>query len=434
MCAPPSSLHWTKRLRERLKNLLPRGSFLGNVSILTGGTVAAQGLSVLALPLLTRLYSPEDFALLAVYGAVTSMITVAACLRYNIAIPLPEHDTDGMALTVAALLSATVVSILIAVPLLSLPVQSAALMGQPGLAPYLWMVPFGVFFSSTYDALQYWASRNRRFDLVARTRVTRAVAGIGTQLSIGAAASSPFGLMFGQLVNGAFGIWSLARNNWKKDQPILLSIGKASVVTQAARFRHFPIWSVPEALSNTASQELPIIVIAAIVAGPEAGFLLLAMKVMAIPVQLIGSSVAQVFLAEAPERLRDGTLAHFTRRTMWALFKTGAPPLMVVGVLSPILFPLIFGAEWQRAGWLVTWMTPWFVLQFIASPTSMVLIVTERVKLAFALQVFGLIARAAPIFVVDLAGASALSETFAISSAFFYWVYLIVILGALRSR
>lgn len=414
--------------------MFPRGAFLRNVGILTGGTVAAQALSVLALPLLTRLYSPEDFSLLAVYAAVTSIITVVACLRYNVAIPLPEDDADGMALMFAALLAATTISLLIALPVLLFPDLSSVLLGQPGLAPYLWMVPLGVIFSSTYDSLQYWASRKKRFKLVARTRITRAVAGVGTQLSIGSLAPSPFGLIFGQLLNGVFGIWALARDSLKSDRPVLHRIDTARVVTQASRYRRFPIWSVPEAFSNTAGQELSVILIAAIVAGPEAGFLFLAMRVMAIPVQMIGSSVAQVFLAEAPARLREGTLALFTRRTIRTLFKTGAPPLLAVGVLSPILFPLVFGADWERAGWLVAWMTPWFVLQFIVSPVSMVLIVTERVQLAFALQIFGLLARTLPIIVADATGVSELSETFAISSAFFYGAYLFVILGAVRYR
>lgn len=404
------------------------------MSILTGGTVAAQALSVLALPLLTRFYSPEDFSLLAVYVAVTSIISVVACLRYNVAIPLPEDDADALALLFAALLAAATSSILIAFPFLLFPEISSALLGQSGLAPYLWMVPLGVIFSSTYDSLQYWASRKARFTLIARTRIARAVAGVGTQLSIGSVAPSPFGLIFGQLFNGIVGIWSLVRENSKSDREVWYRVDSARVVTQAMRYRRFPIWSVPEAFSNTASQELPIVLIATIVAGPEAGFLFLAMRVMAVPVQLIGSSVAQVFLTEAPARMREGKLAQFTHSTIVALFKAGAPPLLVVGALSPILFPLVFGADWERAGWLMAWMTPWFVLQFIVSPVSMVLIVTERMKLAFFLQIFGLVARTLPIIAAEAIGYSDFSEIFAVSSALFYLVYLLIIREAVRSR
>ncbi|MFB9149857.1 lipopolysaccharide biosynthesis protein [Roseovarius ramblicola] len=411
-------------IRAALARWLPAGSFARNVGVLTGGTAFAQGLAVLALPLLTRLYSPEDFALLAVYVAIIGIATVVSCLRYNIAIPLPEDDADGMALLAVALIAATVISGLLAVPVLLAPARTAALLGQPGLAPYLWMVPLGVFLASAYNALQYWASRNKRFGLVTRTRMTRAVGGIGTQAAIGAAAPSPLGLLFGHMLYGGLGVIGLARDLWRRDRPILRRTDGARIVGIASVFRRFPMWSVPEALFNTAGVQVPVILIAAAAAGPEAGFLMLAMRVMGLPMGLVGSSVSQVFLAEAPARLRDGTLAAFTRSTMWTLFRTGAPPLVAVGALSPLLFPLVFGAEWARAGWLVAWMTPWFVLQFVASPVSMVLHVTGRVALAMGLQALGLLLRVGPVLAVATVAPDRLSEVYALTGAVFYGGYL----------
>jgi len=422
-------------MRTALARWLPAGSFARNVGVLTGGTAFAQGLAVLALPLLTRLYSPEDFSLLAVYVAIIGIATVVSCLRYNIAIPLPEDDADGMALLAVALIAATGISALLALPVLLAPARTAALLGQPGLAPYLWMVPLGVFLASAYNALQYWASRKKRFGLVTRTRMTRAVGGIGTQAAIGAAAPSPFGLLFGHMLYGGLGVIGLARDLWRRDRPLLRRQDAARLRAQATAYRRFPVWSVPEAVFNTAGLQLPIILIAAAAAGPEAGFLMLAMRVMGLPMGLVGSSVAQVFIAEAPARLRDGTLAAFTRRTMWTLFRTGAPPLVAVGALSPLLFPPVFGAEWARAGWLVAWMTPWFVLQFVASPVSMVLHVTGRVALAMGLQALGLLLRVGAVLAVATAAPDRLPEVYALTGAVFYGVYVLVLnyeLGRLK--
>lgn len=419
-------------IRAALEHWLPAGSFARNVSVLTGGTAFAQALAVLALPLLTRLYSPEDFSLLAVYVAIIGIVTVVSCLRYNIAIPLPEDDAVGMALLALALLATFVISGLLALPVFLMPVQTAALLGQPGLAPYLWMLPLGVFLASAYNALQYWASRKQRFGLVTRTRITRATGGIGTQAAIGAAAPSPFGLLFGHMLYCGLGVVGLARNLWQRDRPALRELSWAQITIQAATYRRFPVWSVPEALFNTAGVQIPVILIAAAAAGPEAGFLMLAMRVIGLPMGLVGSSVAQVFIAEAPARLRDGTLAAFARSTMWTLFRTGAPVLVAVGVLSPLLFPMVFGAEWARAGWLVAWMTPWFVLQFIASPVSMVLHVTGRVALAMGLQAFGLLLRVGPVLAMSTVGSDRLSEVYAVTGAVFYGVYLLAVRTTLK--
>jgi len=419
--------------RATIARWLPAGSFARNVGVLTGGTAFAQGLAVLALPLLTRLYSPEDFSLLAVYVAIIGIATVVSCLRYNIAIPLPEDDSDGMALLAVALIATIVISGLIAVPVLLAPTQTAALLGQPELAPYLWMVPLGVFFASAYSALQYWTSRQKRFGLVTRTRITRAVGGIGTQAVIGVAAPSPFGLLFGHMLYGGLGVIRLARDLWRQNRSVLSQLSGAHIYGQSAAYRRFPVWSVPEALFNTAGVQVPVILIAAMAAGPEAGYLMLAMRVMGLPMGLVGSSVAQVFLAEAPARLRDGTLAAFTRSTMWTLFRTGAPPLVAVGALSPLLFPLIFGAEWARAGWLVAWMTPWFVLQFVASPVSMVLHVTGRVVRAMVLQAFGLILRVGAVVMAFYLAPEWIVAAYILTGVAFYGVFIVTVTSTIRT-
>lgn len=419
-------------MRARLDSWLPRGSFLRNVTILTGGTIFAQALMVAALPVLTRFYSPENFSLLAVYVAIIGIVNVVSCLRYNIAIPLPEQDADGMALLAVALLASCGVSLLCALPVILAPEATARLIGQPGLQPYLWMIPVGVFIASVYNALQYWASRKKRFALVTQTRMTRAVGGVGAQLGLGAVNPSPFGLIFGHMIYGGLGIVGLLWNLLRNDQNLLGSLDRRCLQDQARSYRHFPLYSVPAALFNTAGVQLPVIIIAAMVAGHEAGFLFLAMRVMGLPMGLIGSSVAQVFLAEAPARLRDGTLPAFTRCTMWTLFRTGAPVMIGIGVISPLVFPLVFGPEWARAGGLVAWMTPWFVLQFVASPVSMVVHVLGRQGLAMALQAAGLVLRVGAVLVAGTLAPENVSEIFALSGVVFYGVCIFTIFFMLR--
>ena len=409
-----------------------KSSFLRNVSILTGGTLFSQVLTVLALPLLTRLYTPADFDLLAVYMAVIGIVTVVASLRYNIAIPLPEDDANGMGLLTLSLICAAFVSLLMAIPFLLMPEAIAGWIRQPAMAPYLWMVPAGIFFAAIYNALQYWASRQKRFGLVTRTRIMRSMGGVGTQVMIGTISPSPFGLIFGHMLYGGLGIIALLRDIWRQDRAPLMALRWAKIRQLCISYRRFPIWSVPEALFNTAGVQLPIVLIAAIAAGPEAGFLMLAMRVLGLPMGLVGASVAQVFLAEAPAKLSDGTLRVFTRQTMMTLLRIGAPPLALVGVLSPFLFSTIFGADWARAGWLVAWMTPWFILQFVASPVSMVLHVTGQVATAMWLQAFGLFLRVGSVIGAMYLWPDRVAEVFAVTTAFFYLLYLWVILRCLK--
>lgn len=416
----------------RISALLSKNGFLRNVGILTIGTVAAQGIMALTLPILTRLYSPEDFSFLAIYTSLLSLLTVASCLRYNIAIPLPADDREAWNLLMLSLLSGAAVAVASAIPVVFAPHHTAQLLGQPRMRPLLWLIPVGVFLAASYDALQYWASRKRRFGLITQTRLTRAAGGAGSQLMFGFASPSPFGLIFGHMLYSGLGVVGLIASAWRRDRESMGEISAGQLVRTAKQYGKFPLFSVPEALFNTAGVELSILIIAATAAGPEAGFMMLAMRVMGLPMTLVGSSVGQIYLTEAPERFRGGNLPSFTRRTMWALLKAGALPLALVGTTSPLIFPLIFGTEWARAGVIVAWLTPLFIVQFVASPVSMIFHVVGRLAWAMWLQIFGGVLRVGALLIAARAFPDHLVETFAISGTVFYLVSILFVSVALR--
>lgn len=393
---------------------LSQNVFWRNVGILTGGTVVAQAIIVLALPILTRLYTPENFNLLAVFASTLGLLTVASCLRFNVALSLPSDDRTAMDLLVIALISTLFFAGLTAVPAIFAPRWFAERLGQTGLQPFLWLLPMAVLFSGAYDALQFWASRQKRFFAISRTRMTRAVGGVGTQLVMGIAGQGTLGLLLGQTLISGFGFIGLARSVLVNDRKTLIETRLAGLKVTAKAYRHFPIYSVPEAIFNTAGLELSILVIAAWAVGPEAGFLMLAMRVIGIPMNFVGASVAQVCVSEAPNKYEAGELAAFTKQMMMTLFKVGAVPILAVGTASPFLFPFVFGEEWGRAGVILAWLTPMFILNFIISPVSIIVHVIGKTIWWMWMQIAICFARVGVLVIVAQINPTLLVEVFAI--------------------
>ena len=418
--------HWAKAAR-----FLPASNFGRNVGVLAGGTVLAQVTMALALPLLTRLYSPEDFSLLAVYMSVLGIVTAVACLRLNLAVPLPEDDRQSMDLVALSLIAAAVICLGLTLPVIFAPEMSAELLGQPRMAEYLWMIPVGVFAAAVYNALQYWSSRKGRFPLIARTRMTRAVGGSVTQVGMGLVHPVPFGLLIGHILYSGLGVIGLAREMWRSDRSLFAAFNATAASAALRRYRRFPLYSVPEAMLNTGGVQLPVLLIAGLSTGPEVGFLGLAMQVIGVPMALLGSSVAQVYVADAPRQLRDGTLSSFTRQAMKNLMKVGGLTLLAIGAMSPLLFPYVFGDDWTRAGVIVAWMTPCYVLQFVTSPVSTVLQVTGGLFAAMTLQLVGFGLRVGSVLAAAHWLPSRLVEAYACSGVVFYAIYMLVIRGVL---
>ncbi|RIX79395.1 hypothetical protein D3H34_14945 [Acidovorax cavernicola] len=404
-----------------------RSGFFRSASLLVGGTAIAQGLSLLALPLLTRLYGPSDFSVLAVYASALGIVSAAACLRFEIAIPLPLKDRDAINLLALALGSSATISLLIALPIAIFPYEIAKFFASPQLEAYLWLLPVGVWLSSSYSALQFWATRKKKFGLISRTRISQAIGGVGAQVGLGLCGLNSLGLILGQLVNNCAGIFGLTRQVYKTDRRLLCTIGRQQLARTFKEYERFPKYSTLESLANSTGIQLPIILIAGFSIGGEAGYLMLASRIMAAPLTLIGGAVSQVYLSQAPEELRNGNLGAFTAKVLSGLMRTGVGPLVFIGVISPTLFPIVFGENWQRAGEMVAWMTPWFLLQFLSSPLSMVLHITQNQRLALGLQIGGLLFRVGSVLLAAYWVKNFIFEFYAISGLVFYLIYILVI-------
>ena len=410
------------RLRE---NHLAR-----QLAILVSGTAFGHILTAAALPIMTHLYSPDQFSIVAVFNSILSIMAVAAALRYDIAIPLPDTDEDGANLMVLAICVAAAISLGIAVIVLFASSQIVAVIGRPQLAQFLWLLAPATFLAASASAFQGWYIRKKGFRLIALSRVGQSAAAITMQLAA-YPLKSALGLVLGAIVNVGGGAlimapaWHIALRTapWR--------ITPSRMAQLARDYHRFPLYSTWEGLFNVASAQLPLLLIATLYSGSEPGFLMLAMSVIQAPMALFGVSVGQLYLAEAPSALRAGKLIELTQRIINMLVKTGVGPLIAGGILAPFAFPLIFGVAWARSGEILAWMTPWFIMQFIASPISMALSITGHQPRAMLLQVFSLATRIGSVIVAYWLGLRGASEAFAVSGLVSYLVYYVVVMRAI---
>lgn len=425
-----SKLSWSDTVKSLVDKLLPAG-FARNVGVLVGGTGVAQCISILVIPVLTRLYSPDDFAVLAIYVSITTLVLSVAALRLEIAIPIPKDENKAIDLLVLALLFVLCIGVITLFFMFCFSSGISRLVGKPDIEEYLWLVPLGVVFGGAYSAVQYWVSRNREFPLIARTRMTQSLSSAAVQSASGMLGVGALGLIVGQIISQSGGVFLLGRKSWPGIKDKIKSVRFERLKKTFSEFKKYPKYSTLEALCNSSSIQVPVIIISSLVVGPEVGYLMLAMKITAIPLTLLGSGTAQVYLSQAGGKLQSGSLGSFTVGVVGGLLKVGGPIILLVGGAAPFLFPLIFGEEWLRAGELVVWMVPWLIFQLMASPVSMALHVLGRQKTALIMQLGGLLLRVLTVICAGYLDKN-ISESFAVSGGVFYFVYLVVVFWAIK--
>lgn len=378
-------------MKETLKRLLPRNKFARAVSVLAGGTAAGQIIVVAASPLLTRLYSPEDFGLLAVYAGLLGILGVIASLRYQLAIPLPESDEEAASITVLSLLVVLGMTLSCAIVVGIWAQDISVLLNTPDLARYLWLVPIGVLLVGAYQVLTYWAIRVRSFTAIARTKLAQALATVGVQL--GAYGIGPLALLLGQAFGHGAGIGSLTalavRERWSPFRAVRVT----DVRIAAVRFRRFPIYSSWGGLLNATGTQLPPILFASLFSPAAAGVYLLANRVLNAPMQLVGKAVANVFFSEAAEARRTGNLSALVASVHQKLAFIAMPPALILLLSGPDLFAFLFGADWKVAGAFAQALSPMVYAIFVTSPISTLTSVLEMQVHAVAFQATLVLAR-----------------------------------------
>lgn len=419
---------------DRLKSADTGSSwFVRATAVLVSGTAGAHLITAATMPLLSRLFGPSDFGTLAVYSGIVATIAVAACLRFEIAVAMPASDGDAFGLLVLSLLCAAAVSLVVAVVVFISSDWIAQIAGQPSLSSVAWLIPLGVFSAGAYSALQNWNIRQRSFGLIARLRVGQSLAASCTQVGAGLIGAGVVGLLSGYIVNTASAVIVLASRLAATARASARALSFGSMRSLANQYRRFPAYSTWEALANSAAIQVPIIFVAAVAEAAEAGFLILSMYVIQAPMSLIGAAVGQVYISQAPQAEREGRLAEFTVEVLRRLARAGIGPIAAIGILSPTVFAPIFGANWDRAGWLVAWMTPWFVMQFLTAPVSMALHVSSQQRSAMVLQIFALTARVGAVWFASIWWSGAIGESYALSGFLVYVLHLSVILVTVRA-
>jgi len=383
-----------------LKKLLHKNTFAKNVGLLAGGTAGTQALTLLIAPLLTRLYSPEDFGLVAVYSSLLAMISSLSSLTYEMAIPLPKDDEEAAHIMLLSLLITAGISLITTVISLFFADVITRVLGVSGLVEYFWLLPVGVILTGVYKVFNNWAVRIKAFSKIAATKVHQSLAATAIQLL--AFNYGSIALLLAQVVGqttGSFGLARLAITELQHKKNRLNNICQA-----AFRYRKFPLYSSWEVIVNIAAIQLPSILFASSFGVFSVGLYSLSNRVLTLPMSVIGHAVSQVFFSDAAKAHHEGRLKDLVNNTHSRLAHIVLPPLLMLIVVAPDLFSIVFGERWRQAGVYAVWMSPWIYFQFVSSPISTVYVVLERLRVGALFQLTAFLFRGASLIIGIMSG------------------------------
>jgi O-antigen/teichoic acid export membrane protein len=285
---------------------------------------------------------------------------------------LPEKDDEAEYLLILSFFILCILTIILFVVLTVWGEFLAGIFHFEFIKPYYWLFGLGFFGSSLYEILTFWALRSKDYMTITHTRIVQGISGSVSKIILGILSFGSFGLICGEIIGRVVGIGTLGRTILPKIWLKLHDFDVNKVKTLAYRYRKFPTFSMPASLINEISLQVPTLFISGIFGFQVVGLFSLTYSMLVLPVSFVASSMSQVFIGESSEvfRHRSDEILTLYQKTTKKLFLFGAPLIFAGAVISPLIFPLIFGSAWKDAGMFSLPLSIMLVGQFVVATTD----------------------------------------------------------------
>ena len=411
-----------------------KSDFNSNVVKLILGTGLAQVFPLALMPILTRIYSPEDFGVFAIYMALAGILGVIATGRYELAIVLPDTTKDASDVFWLCIVISIGVSVISGLMLLFSNDMFVQYLDLPEETMILYLIPVSIFLSGVLQSLNYYYVTNKLFGNLSLSKVVMSSGTVSSQAIIGVANNaSGYGLTLGYLFGKISSVLYLVLKTKK-----LVKIHRSTfqnMLVVVRKYKKYPIISAPAALLDTAALQLPLLIINKAYATSIAGQFSLAIRIINLPLALIGAAISQVLLQKVassdhknPEEIRRIVLMLALKLALLI------SPLSIMSLFfGEEMFVLIFSEDWRIAGSFAFPLSLIISFRFIVSPLSSVLSVERNLKYGVFWQVGYFLSTLISLVYASQFNVETFLFIFVLNEFFLYLIYFLLILRGTNS-
>ncbi len=370
--------------------VLNKSEFTRNVFILATGSSIAQIIPFAAEPILSRIFTPAEFGTFEIYAAIVIILGSVATARYEMAIILPKLENKAVNVLGLSLFIVTSFSIFLFVILLLARSQIVALLNYHELGNYLLYIPIGIFLVGVNRGFLYWSLRSKYMKNMSVSRISESSGKAGSSILFGVLKTSTVGLIWGQIVGQVMSTATLIFRFWKSDRNKFIFLSGKNFFSQAKVYSEFPKVNIPIALSEMLQISGIIFIISFFFDNTIVGEFSKSLRILLIPLNLLGTSISQVFYQKATKDYSKGIdISGNLRKLVLTLTLWTIPGLLLFMIISPRLFGIFLGSNWVVAGEYARILCVWIFIKFVISPVANIPLIINKQKQYFLINLAG---------------------------------------------
>lgn len=360
------------------------------------GTLFAQMVTFAFIPIITRLYTPAEFGLFSLFYSIANIIGLISSWKYDQAIMLPKSDRDAQALVFLSICITFAMTLFVT---LGIAIFYNFLVDYfSGNVMLIWLIPIGVLLVGLLQIFNAYSSRRQYYKQIATVKAVNAVSVASIQ-TLSKYLFKLDGLVIGKLAADFLTLLQYLRIHIKRESLQLRSISRRRMKVNALRHSNFPKYQSFTVFLNSLSQNLPVLLFASLYSPEVAGYYALTVRVLQVPVGLIGASTKEVYYQRASRmHANNENILELYKKTTLNLFRIFLIPMITLLMLGEYIFSWVFGSAWNVSGQIAQILIVWFLFLFINSPSMMTFSILKLQKVQMKLELFSIVMRFASIY------------------------------------
>ncbi len=332
-------------------------SFVKNTGKLLAGNAVGQLIGIIAIPIITRLYSVEVYGEFSSLLAISLILATLSTLSLHLAILIPKSEEEAIKIFKLSLSLTYGFCLFISIVLYFFNEDVISLLNIKSNPLIVYSIPVLVLLQSLYVTITYLGVRVKVFGKVSSSKVVEGISDRGIAILSGLSGFVFVGnLILARITASILAIVYLLPT-LKRYQGQQTTISNSFIVF---KFKRYLQYNTPSMLLINSMLQLPVIIIAAYFSSVAAGLFAIANRLVNIPVTALGSAISKTFMQKIAEdkanddmdKIKKNTDVFFSMLVAFLLI-----PFSVLAVVGDSLFVIILGDKWADAGVLASFLS-----------------------------------------------------------------------------
>ncbi|MEQ8925913.1 MAG: oligosaccharide flippase family protein [Fulvivirga sp.] len=354
---------------QEVRKISAKGTFAQNVSIVFTGNILNLILQILVTPIVSRIFGPDSYGEYAYFNLIVTNISFFAAFSIPSIYIIPKSRFEFLALAKFVMISITVTMIL------TIGVYTFAsdelTYGNNVLGSIAILIIL-ILINNFNGILESWNIRIKRFKRNTAVSFTSNIFSKGGTIAYGLIlTANGTGLLFGDLIKGLITFFTQTTG---KTRLIIIRFlfrkNGREVLASLKKNLNVPKFVFPSQLISKWTGDIPILIIGWYYSKEVLGNYIFAITILNIPKNLIANAIRPVLFQKANEVYNETPQllgSYFIKSLTWVFMISAGFTVIIIPVI-PLLFPFVFGDQWQESGLLIPLVSSYYMMMFIITP------------------------------------------------------------------